>query len=186
MLTKKFKIFACWDLEKNREAGTTKIFFGKITHDFWDMPPIKKVRESIFEGIFRFWQKYFFQKNLATKGGNDGTRERQNEGTTLNEDWGNADTTLAQFKNWFFIHWSQCLGRTSNAFGHTFKYDARNLRSNILTGLWSSGCSLLNGRRTNGLAIVCNALWIVEGFKGPWPRHASWRCRRPPSPSSPS
>ncbi len=64
--------------EKKIRAG---MFF------FWggDMPPIKKGGESIFEEIFRFWQQNF-KKFWATKGGNDGTRERQNAGMT---EWGN-------------------------------------------------------------------------------------------------
>ncbi len=58
-----------------------RIFFWKkkTTHVFWGYAPVKKVEESIFEGILRFWQKKFF---WATKGGNDGTRERQNVETT--------------------------------------------------------------------------------------------------------
>ncbi len=74
---------------------------------FWGGHAFHKKGESIFEGIFRFWQKN--SKNWQRKAGtmelgttecwNDRIKERRNEGTTLNEEWGNADTTSALFKN---------------------------------------------------------------------------------------
>ncbi len=47
---------------------------GKITH-------VKKCGESISERIFDF-EKIFLKKIWAMKGGNNGRRERRNEGTS--------------------------------------------------------------------------------------------------------
>jgi hypothetical protein len=77
-----FNFFACRDLEKKlrREVGTT-IFFGKITHVFGY--PIKKGQEIHFlKEFFDFEEIFFGIFFWATKGGNDGRREQQNEGTT--------------------------------------------------------------------------------------------------------
>ncbi len=61
-----------------RKVGTT-IFFGKITYVFWDMPPIKRGEEFIFERIFDFDRKINFF--CLTKGRNNGNGERKNAGT---------------------------------------------------------------------------------------------------------
>ncbi len=55
-----------------------KFFFGKITHVFFfgTRPPGKSVWESIFEGFFFDFEKFFFEIFWAKKGRNDGTRER--------------------------------------------------------------------------------------------------------------
>jgi hypothetical protein len=80
---KKFRTFACRDLEKKirrREAGTTKkIFFGKITHVFGDPPKkgwvIHFLKEFLHFEIF-FEKKFGKRKAGTTEGGNDGNRER--------------------------------------------------------------------------------------------------------------
>ncbi len=56
-----------------RQRGRERRFFFEKSHMF--LAPVKKGGESIFEGIFRFWE-FFFEFFWATKGGNDGRRER--------------------------------------------------------------------------------------------------------------
>ncbi len=59
---------------------TEIFFFGKITHIFGIRPSIKKGEDSIFEGIFEFEEEKSKKKNRATKGGNERTTERGNDG----------------------------------------------------------------------------------------------------------
>ncbi len=79
-----------------REAGTTKKKLWKNHACFWGHAPVKKKGgESIFEGIFRFWEKNVFSKKKILGGER---RERRKEGTTeRGNNWN--DTTSALFKN---------------------------------------------------------------------------------------
>jgi hypothetical protein len=54
------------------EGGNDNFFFGKLTHIFWDTPPIKKGGVSILKEFFDFFGR---RKAGTAVEGNDRTRE---------------------------------------------------------------------------------------------------------------